>query len=268
MNKKQDISRQIISKALKSGASLAGIANVEDLKKSPSHTITGKMTDFCGVGTKPVAGKKSGEVTWPDLAKSAVVIAVEHPLNAPEMDWWLRGLKGGTLGNAKLIDVFNKLSDWLENENQIKCFKIPYHIEQGAVFMKDAAVLGGLGCIGKNNILVTPRFGSKVRLRVMLLDIDLPSTGIQDFDPCGDCKEYCRKSCPQGAFTKKIYSPLDYGQDNLPGRNGVYNRQACNLQMEEDVDNGKDASIDGTDKMGKQVKHCRRCEQACPVGRR
>ena len=267
MDEQADIGRQIIRKALEFGASLAGIANVEELKKSPSHMISGKMADFSGVGTKQIDGKKEGEVDWPENARSAVVIAVEHPEAFPDLDWWHKGLKGGTKGNAKLMAVFSKLSGWIEEETQITCIKLAYHIEHGGVFMKDTAVLGGLGCIGKNNILVTPDFGSRVRLRVMLLDIDLPSTGVIDFDPCKDCEEFCRKACPQGAFNEKIYSAEDYGQDILPARTGVYSRFTCNIQMEKEADKGEDLPVEGTDKIGKRVKYCRLCELACPVGK-
>ncbi|MCP4020514.1 MAG: epoxyqueuosine reductase [Desulfobacteraceae bacterium] len=206
-NDKESLSIQIIEKALEFGTSLAGIANIGELKHSPSHKISEQIAGlYTGVGTKQVEGRKPGMVEWPQNAKSAVVIAVEHPSDAPDMDWWLNGLKGGTKGNAKLMAVFSKLSHWLESKKKIKCIKLAYHIEHGGVFMKDTAVLGGLGCIGKNNLLVTPEFGSRVRLRVMMLDVDLPSSGIADFDPCTDCKEYCRKACTQKAFENTIYS--------------------------------------------------------------
>lgn len=264
---KETLSEQIIARAIAFGACKAGIANVEELKHSPSHTISGKLAKFSGVGTKQVDGKKEGEVVWPEHAKSAVVIAVEHPKDAPGMDWWVKGLKGGTRGNAKLMSVFFKLAKWLEAETRINCIKIPYHIEHGGVFMKDTALLGGLGCIGKNNMLVTPECGPRVRLRVMLLDIDLPSTGAMDFDPCKDCKEYCRMVCPQKAFAEKIYEEEAFGQNRLPGRTGEYSRLTCNRQMELDEDAGVDVTIEGTDKTGRRVKYCRQCEQACPVGK-
>ncbi|WP_022668175.1 epoxyqueuosine reductase [Desulfospira joergensenii] len=264
---KTALSDRIISRTIEFGACMAGIANVEELKESPSHTISGKQTEFSGVGTKEVDGKKKGKVIWPEHANSAVVIAVEHPRYAPDMDWWLKGLKGGTRGNAKLMSVFAKLAKWVEAETGIKCIKIPYHIEHGGVFMKDTAVLAGLGCIGKSNILVTPEYGPRVRLRVMLLDLDLPSTGMTDFDPCKDCEEYCRRACPQKAFEKQIYSKETFGQQKLPGRTGVYSRFTCNLEMEKNLDAGREVVIEGTDKTGKQVKFCRRCEMACPVGR-
>lgn len=267
LKNKDSLGSQIIEKALEFGACLAGIANVEELKKSPSHLISGQIAEFGGVGTKQVEGKKLGEVQWPDNAKSAVVIAVEHPLGAPDMDWWLKGLKGGTRGNAKLMAVFSKLADWLKDEKKIPYIKLAYHIEHGAVFMKDTAVLGGLGCIGKNNMVVTPEYGPRIRLRVMMLDYDLPSTGILDFDPCTDCKEYCRKACPEKAFDKEIYSAKEYGQNELPGRTGVYNRSLCNLAMEKNSAKGKDVEIEGTGKIGREVRFCRICELACPVGK-
>ena len=268
MNDKIEIRRKIMEKALEFGASLAGIANVEELKQSPSHTIAGKMAEFGGVGTKQVEGKKEGEVVWPDKARSAVVIAVEHPREEPELDWWLKGLKGGTRGNAKLMSVFDRLADWLDTEKKIPYIKLPYHVEHGAIFMKDTAVLAGLGCIGKSNILVTPEFGPRVRLRVMLLEMDLPSVGALDFDPCQDCREYCRKACPQGAFNETLYSAGEYGQEILPGRTGVYSRHTCNLQMEKDLSQGEDVPLEGKDQTGRQVKFCRQCELACPVGRK
>lgn len=267
LNNQKSLSTQIISRALECGASLAGVINIRDLKQSPSHTIFDVMSEFDGVGTKKLEGKKQDEVQWPDETRSAIVIAVAHPEEKPDYDWWIKGLKGGTKGNVRLISVFSKLADWLEKEKQINCIKLPYHIENGAVFMKDSAVLGGLGCIGKNNMLITPEFGPRIRLRVMLMDVDLPSTGISDFDPCTDCKEYCRKACPQKAFDEKIYSEEEFKHREMPGRTGVYNRIPCNVQMEKDIKNGKAVEIKDSNISGYEVRYCRRCELVCPVGK-
>jgi epoxyqueuosine reductase len=35
---------------------------------------------------------------------------------------------------------------------------LPYKVEEGGMFLKDAATLAGLGIIGKNNLLITPEF--------------------------------------------------------------------------------------------------------------
>ena len=105
------LSTQIINRALEYGGSLAGIARIEDLKKCPSHTVYGVMPEFDGVGTIKVEGKKQDQVQWPDEARSAVVIAVAHAIEKPELDWWISGLKGGTMGNAKATSASGSYAD-------------------------------------------------------------------------------------------------------------------------------------------------------------
>jgi epoxyqueuosine reductase len=55
------------------------------------------------------------------------------------------------------------------------------------IYLKDAAVLAGFGCIGMNNLMITPQFGPRQRIRVLLVNTVLPSTGSMDFDPCNGC---------------------------------------------------------------------------------
>ena len=267
----EELAALIVAKAKEFGADLAGIAKVEDLKRSPSHLISEKMPDFANVGTKEVAGRRRGQVDWPDGAKSAIVIAIAHPPEKPELDWWILGGKsaaGNTPGNKILMSIMNKLTKWLEKETGATCFKLPYHIEFGAIYMKDTAVLAGLGCIGMNNILVTPQYGPRQRLRVMLVDTDLPSTGPQDFDPCLDCDMPCRTACPVKAFDEKIYSEKEYGFQCLPGRTGVYSRPLCSQLMDKACEEYEPLAIEGQDEPGKLAKFCRACEFACPVGAR
>jgi epoxyqueuosine reductase len=259
----RELIQVINKKATEFGADLAGIASVGDLKLSPSHEIIGKMAKFDGVGTRESEVQKHGVINWPEGFKSAIVIAVEHPIDKLEMDWWVTG---NTPGNHLLIQIVSELAIWLEMEVGIKCFNLPYHIERGGIFLKDAAVLAGLGCIGKNNMLVTPQYGPRVRLRAMLIDTELPSEGPVEFDPCDNCLAPCLTSCPQTAFKKKIHFREVLGLAELPGRSGFYNRVDCNREMLINEANFEEVEIDNREKAGKQVKYCRECELACPVG--
>lgn len=204
---------------------------------------------------------------WPENAKSAIVIAVEHPADRPELDWWQSGCNGGTTGNQILISLNSALSTWLETEKGIQTHPLPYHIERGGIFLKDAAVMAGLGCIGKNNMLVTPQFGPLVRLRAMLTDAVLADTGPVDFDPCQGCHMPCMQACPKEVFKSKVYSEAACGIGELPGRNGSFSRTLCNEQMKLDEDNGIEIKIEDQDTTASLVKYCRQCEFACPVGR-
>jgi len=264
--KKEEINDMIIAKAKEFGGCLAGIVSVEALKKSPSHLIYGKIGDYKTVGNKE-GQIKPGEVTWPEGAKSAIIIAVGHPEEKPELDWWKSGHNGGTPGNRTLISISAQLSMWLEEEKGIKTTPLPYHIEHGGILLKDTAVMAGLGCIGKNNMLVTPQFGPRVRLRAMLSDEVLPDTAPIDFDPCEDCDMPCIKACPQEAFKNKVYSKKEFGLDQLPARTGTYSRHLCNKQMQLDMDNCEEITVEAQDEPGKLVRYCRACEWACPVGK-
>ncbi len=266
-----DLAGKIVARAKEFGADLAGIARVAELRGSPSHLISEKMPHFAGTGTKDVEGRRPGQVDWPDGARIAVVLALAHPPEEPELDWWVLGGRssaGNTAGNKVLMDVVERLAGWLREETGARCWKLPYHIEFGGIYMKDAAVSAGLGCIGKNNLLLTPEFGPRQRLRVLLADLDLPSTGPADFDPCRRCPMPCRVACQVQAFAAAIYTPEVFGIAQLPGRDGVYSRQACNIQMERDVAASEQVCLPGSDAWAKRTRFCRRCELACPVGRK
>lgn len=269
-DKKSRLSQEIIDKAKEFGANLAGIARVEDLKISPSHTISEKMPDSMNIGAKVVEGRRKGQVDWPEGAKSAIIIALEHPPEKPELDWWILGTKstaGNTPGNKILMSIIKKLASWLEEQRGVRCFKLPYHIELGSIYMKDTAVLAGLGCIGMNNILVTPQYGPRQRLRVVLVDIELTPTGpLEGFDPCLDCNMPCRSACPQKAFDEVIFTKEEYGQECLPGRTGVFSRPRCSNLMDKICENYELIEIEGQKEPGKRAKFCRKCEFACPVG--
>ena len=257
------IGKQIIEAVIENGATLAGIARVATLKSSPSHTIYTQMGNYTGVGTV-----KQGDALpanqlfhWPDAARSILVIGLSHPKNQPELDWWDGR---GTAGNRMLIDIIDRTARQIENQLKVGTCKLHYYVEKGGVFLKDAAVLAGLGCIGKNNMLVTPAYGPRIRLRALFLEVEIDPTGPIAFNPCADCKVYCRKVCPENAMNGKapVFESIGYPAD-LPARDGAYDREVCNVRMEKDIlESAKSSS-------GRQapVKYCRKCEFICPVGK-
>ena len=128
--------------------------------------------------------------------------------------------------------------------------------------------MAGLGCIGLNNLLVTPEHGPRVRLRAMTLSVWLPPTGPIDFDPCLDCDAPCLKHCPQRAFDEVIYTPEETGIDRLPGRDGRYYRAACAGQMKINEDSAQVGMMpEVCDHPEKIIKYCRNCELLCRIGR-
>ncbi len=284
-----ELTEKIIAKARSLGASLAGIASVASLKTSPSHTLYRRIGNNLQDHAAEIRDGDVFEVAWPEDAVSVVVIGVEHNIERPELDWWDGK---GTSGNRILIDINKQLSAWIEETLGVTTYKLPYAVEKGGIFLKDAAVHAGLGCIGRNNLVITPEYGPRIRFRAMLLDREAEPSPSSEFHPCEHCDEPCRKACPVQAFQNKIYSAEYLKQAILPGFDGYYDRVTCNIKMEKDMDDAaREISSDekglqearqmitefekshisaptGEQLMKYCVKYCRKCELRCPVGQK
>ncbi len=260
-----NFSSTIIKKAKELGASLAGIAHIDDLKTAPSFTFAPKLVADSIGNHEHVLKEKQEKGIWPNDAKSVLVIAVEHPADKPEMDWWFP--VSGPPGNRFLTRIITEMCTWVEKVSGIRTFHMPYQVERGGTYLKDVSVWAGLGCIGKNNLLVTPEYGPRVRLRAMTLNESFPSTGPLGFDPCIGCDTTCRQACPQDAFVHQVYKTEEDGLDRLPGRDGSFSRPMCNTQMSKNITAAEEKKIEDTDKAVKVVKYCRCCEFACSVGK-
>lgn len=221
----QLVSARVLEKAQEFGASLAGLVPLSALRKPPMHLTQG----FHGS----------------TVEASILILALEHPESEPELDWW--GGEGGTEGNRRLIAISERMQHFLARERALVARPLPYHPWKGGILLKDAGVLAGLGRIGANNLLITPQYGPRVRLRALLLDLKVAPTQASAFDPCTDCPHPCWQACPQQAFAS-----------------GAYEKAPCARQMQQD-----EAKAACTEK-GKPpdcVSYCRACELACPVGR-
>lgn len=262
------LSSAILRKARELGADAAGITGFKEIKECPSFKANHKIPQI-EAGQRE-DGFESGAASLPEDGKSVILTAISHPEDKPELDW--RYEKHSTTGNQKLIEINNNLIKWIKSSYKgVGTYHVPYFIEKGGIYLKDAAVMAGLGSIGRNNLLITPEYGPRVRLRAVMVNIELVSTGPLAFDPCSDCEGYCLRECPQGAFDEKIYSPEEMGQEFLPGKTGIYNRLKCNDQMERDKQAAKKNDVKvlhkPTNEMVCLYKHCRNCELSCPVGR-
>jgi epoxyqueuosine reductase len=247
-SKGNGIEKIIVEKAKEAGAASAGLARVADLQRSRSYKLCRSEPYYTGYDA----------IVWPEYARSVLVLAWEHEPSEPWLDWWGQ-IRGQTLGNRRLMDLAQIMARWLSEEHGIKARPLPYHVEKGGVFLKDSAILAGLGVLGKNNLLVTPECGPRVRLRALFLDVELEPTGPADFDPCTGCDMPCWRACPKNAF-----------------ESGSYHRPLCSEMMSENearqrvlVEDWPDGLSFGEahDKPGEMVKYCRACELACPVAR-
>lgn len=114
---------------------------------------------------------------------------------------------------------------------------------------KTAAVMAGLGWIGKNDLFISTEYGPRVRLGTILTDIELPYDSSNKIQPhCGDCRK-CVDSCPAMALTGNMwYRGCQRGH--------IFDAKAC------------------SDYMNNKFKHigrgsvCGICMRVCPYGQK
>ncbi|ADN36472.1 conserved hypothetical protein [Methanolacinia petrolearia DSM 11571] len=222
------IPEEAIKKALELGADVAGFVPAKKMIGCPSELSAGPQGFSNSKG-------------------SFLVLGLYHDPEKPEMDWWEE--KSSTPGDRILHRITTEISRWLGEVHGIDAHDIPYQIHDGGIYLKDAAVLAGLGKIGKNNLVIVPGFGPKVRFRALWADLEVPEPGIiKEFLFCEKCSRICHRKCPMDAFP-----------------NDSYSRERCLKRI--DLDKSLAAETARNTGKGTLVDHCRTCELVCPMGR-
>jgi len=136
---------------------------------------------------------------------------------------------------------FHYLDSILENRAyQIKDFLfdkkykskiLPY---KPGIYLKDCAALAGLGPIGKNNLFISEKYGSQVRLRAIVTEAPMMiGKPIEESKYCEECN-ICIIKCPAKALTQKGYNKtvcLSYNLANLR-KLSDYTSIWCNVCIE------------------------------------
>ena len=110
---------------------------------------------------------------------------------------------------------------------------------------REAAVRAGMGVIGKNGLLITPEYGTRVVILLMSTDIEFEGVLAEKEGGCLDC-DRCVLACPAGAIDEK----------------GMSHPERCirNFMME-----GVVAPEHLRKKMGMRLIGCDICQRVCPM---
>lgn len=190
-NLKQEVKENVLAW----GANFVGIASIDAFSDYESQN---RPTFNFNIGTP----------------KTVIVIGI-HMVD-PSLDLWLhpeawaQDLRPSrSFADEILRGIAYRCSLVLEREYNYKTKPATY---EPGLFLKEAAVLAGLGIIGRNNLLVTQQFGPRVRLRAIISEAPLESDPRPDWDPCRDCPGPCLTHCPVNALTPKYTRDkcLDY----------------------------------------------------------
>lgn len=116
-------------------------------------------------------------------------------------------------------------------------------VDSGPILEKPMAVLAGLGCAGKNSLLLNREHGSLLFLGEVLTDANLAPDASDPEDLCGECR-LCLDACPTGA----IVSP------------GVLDARKCASYRTQ----RKDPLPQEPDALHGMLWGCDLCQKACP----
>lgn len=222
----KDMASAVKRYAVMEGADLIGISSATSYHGAPR-------------GHKPTDLMKG--------AKSVITMAVALPTgaleNAPSREYSISYMKGNDEANR----IAFRVARFLEGKG---CRAVhvpaspPYDVRLnfGDLSHRHAAVLAGLGVLGKNSLLLTPEHGARVRLVSVITDALLRPDDKMDVDLCGRCVR-CIRACPAKA---------------LKG-GGVVDKQRCDRYH---VLVGKRLQLADPEQV------CGVCIRVCPVGAR
>jgi len=153
--------------------------------------------------------------------------------------------------NAKLNKIAIQTVKQLERKS-FKTLRIPASqtVNHQKLFgkfpHKTAAILSGLGWIGKSALLISFEHGPRIRFATILTNAPLSADKAQETSNCGSCKT-CVVTCPAEAITGELWF---FGEP----RNKIFNAHACNkhLKIQEQ-------------RVGETI--CGICVAVCPIGK-
>lgn len=117
---------------------------------------------------------------------------------------------------------------------------------QGIYSHKYAAVMSGLGTIGKSGLFLSERFGPRVRLGTILTDCEFDVADVKPKCKCGECNK-CVSACPAFAIVGNEWREGAVRED-------IIDAQACSDYMKS-----------AFQKIGRGAV-CGICIKVCPYG--
>lgn len=130
------------------------------------------------------------------------IISLAFPYSTKPPDNWIikNPISNYAWGEDYHVVLRKKLKKvMLSLSNQIPGFQGRFFIDTAPLPEKLIAARAGLGWIGKNSLLIHPKFGSYLFLAEIVTNITLPTSEHSQKDLCGDCT-FCIENCPTNSI--------------------------------------------------------------------
>jgi epoxyqueuosine reductase len=201
------ILNQLRAEAKNLGFSLCGITNLQKPKEYPIFLdwITAGLHEMSYLAKQDTLAKRQlPQILFPG-ANSIIVLAYPYPTNMgwPEKNTSLHTGRIGSYAwmpdyhlwlNIKMTDLMVNVQAKTHVSIRFKSFS-----DSAPILERELAARAGLGWIGKNSCLISPRFGSFFLLGEIFTDLELPVSIPFTEDRCGTCQR-CIQACPTGCI--------------------------------------------------------------------
>ena len=179
------------------GAMLAGVARLGPMETARAYDdwiangYAGEMAYL-----ERGAEKRRDSTRPVEGAVSALVVGVNY--GGREPDGPVARYARGADYHDVLVPMLRGVQDWVSAELGVAVPGKAY-TDTGPILERDLGRRAGLGWMGKNTMLISPRHGSFFFLGVLLLGVELEVDEPLGSDHCGSCTR-CLKACPTEAF--------------------------------------------------------------------
>jgi epoxyqueuosine reductase len=203
-----DLTHTLTAMARALGASLVGVASIERFQGAPKgHHPTDLLPGAQAVVTFGIR-LLDRVLEWPELLQGSPSVSEEIRLEALHKLFYRRS--GYDIINDHLNTIALLLANHLEDAGHLSLyFPATYGPlteklqEMPAMFsQRHAAVRAGLGEFGLNNVVVTPRYGPRIRFNSVLTTARLTASPLLTEKVClgVDCN-VCVDACPPHALS-------------------------------------------------------------------
>lgn len=225
--------------------------------------------------------KTDDVTTFLDGGKTIIVLA-SKVLSSCESSHWSTALYGYNILKEFLESSSYRVARFLETQYDAKVAVIPhafpfeFHIEKGPVAEfshQYAAVAAGLGTFGRNNLVLHPKFGTRVNFISIITDLVLQPSPKPAKDVCLHC-DLCVRNCPAHALDEEGHTDYEKCSANsLPySHKNVISfwlevLQSPPARQKELFISERYFRLDQAKLMGNQYM-CFNCMKSCPVGKK
>ena len=196
------VKKNIKAEAMRLGFSLCGFTNAEppaDFYRYEAWLLQGCQAGMDYLNSERHREQRHDPTRLMPGVKTIVSLGWRYPLRRPDQLnqadlFQIAGYVTDTDYHLFLPQRMQLLSQILHNElgNEVE---INVYTDSAPILERELAVRAGLGWIGKNSCLISPKFGSAFLLAEIYLDVeifpDLPFAG----EHCGNCRR-CMDACP------------------------------------------------------------------------